>query len=419
MDKDLNKGTIFMKESELSISMRTAEEIAQVVPGGSCTGSKRAMYMPDEPGVIVRGKGCRVWDADGKEYIDFRNALGPVSLGYCVKEIDDAIKKQLKNGISFGYPHPLEGRVAEMLCKIIPCAERVRFLKTGGEAVAAQICLARYCTGKKHIIQIGYNGWLNSLSVGGKIDPRKVSLNVPPGVTPELSALHHSCRWNDMPMLEKLFAECNDQVAAVVVAADYQDMPAGKTFYPQLREITLKHNTLLIFDEIVTGFRIAKGGVQEYFGVVPDLAVFAKGIANGMPLSTYVGKAEFMDKFDTVTVSSTYGGESLSLAAAEAVMQFYNTHDVIKHLWNMGNLFWPAFTELLKKYNIPAEIRGMPPVSFIYFNEGASVELTEKFYRSIYRNGVSLYRGGYVSYSHQISDIEEALERIEKGLKTL
>lgn len=408
-----------MENSQISRSMELSLRMHKGIPGGTSTGSKRAALMPDEPGVMMRGKGCRVWDADGKEYIDFRNALGPISLGYCVDEVDTAIKEQLANGIVFGYPHPLEGEVAELLCEVIPCAERVRFLKTGGEAIAALICLARYCTGRKHIIQIGYNGWLNSLAAGGKIDPRKVSLNVPPGVTPELSALHHSCRWNDMPMLEKLFEEYNEQIAAVVVAADYFDMPVGKTFYPELRRITNKHKSLLIFDEIVTGFRIATAGVQEYFGVTPDLAVFAKGIANGMPLSTYVGKAEFMDKLDTVTVSSTYGGEALSLAAAKAVINFYRKNNVVKHLWEMGNMFWTGFSGLLAKYGIQAKIRSMPPVSFIYFDEGTEQNLIDNFYKAIYRNGVSLYRGGYINYSHQPADIKEALERIEQGLKTL
>jgi glutamate-1-semialdehyde 2,1-aminomutase len=369
--------------------------------------------------VSVSGKGCRVLDADGREFIDFRNALGPVSLGYCIPEIDAAIKAQLDNGIIFGHPHLLEGETAKLLCEAVPCAERARFLKTGGEAVAACIRLARGCTGRKHIIQIGYNGWLNSLGAGGLILPGQASAAVPPGVVPELSALHHTCRWNDREMLENLFVRYPGEIAAVVVAADYYDMPAGKFFYPELRELTRKHKTLLIFDEIVTGFRIALGGVQEYFGVTPDLAVFAKGIANGMPLSAYVGRAKYMEKLNTVSVSSTYGGETLSLAAARAVIDFYRKHDVIGHLWRMGEIFWAGFAALIEKYGIPAEIRGMPPVSFIYFNEDATPALIDNFYRNIYRNGVSLYRGGYISYSHQPEDIEEALERIERGLKSL
>lgn len=399
-------------------SQQSIEGLSQYIPWGSSTCSKKATLLPEEPQVIIGGKGCRVWDKDGKEYIDFRNALGPVTLGYCFETIDNAIKEQLDSGIIFGYPHPLEWEVAKMLCDIIPCAERARFLKTGGEAIAACIRIARYCTGKKHIVQIGYNGWLNSLSAGARVLPGQKAVASPPGVPLEISSLHHTCDWCDTGRLEQIFNH-NDDIAAIVVAADYENMEAGKTFYPFLRELTERHGSLLIFDEIVTGFRIARGGVQEYFNVTPDMAVFAKGIANGMPLAAYVGKAKYMDQLEKVIISSTYGGETLSLAAARAVMEFYEKNDVIGHLWHVGRMFRDGFAQLLKKYNIPAEIKGMPPVSFIYFSPEATSEMIEKFYRSIFKQGVCLYRGGYVNYSHNEEDILEALSRIEKGLENL
>ena len=396
-----------------------ADRLVKIIPGGSSTGSKRAKLMPQEPGVIEKGNGCRVWDADGKEYIDFRNGLGPVTLGYCFPEVDEAVKKQLNNGIVFGYPHPLEGDVAELLCELIPCAERVRFLKTGGEAIAACIRLARYYTGRKHIIQIGYNGWLNSLSDASLALPGQQNTGKKPGAPEELSALHHVGIWNNQKNMEQLFRELDGQVAAVVVAAEYSDISGGANFYPYLRELTERNGALLIFDEIVTGFRLAVGGVQEHFKVVPDLAVFAKGMANGMPLSTYLGKAKIMDRLDTVIISSTYGGESLSLAAAKATMKFYKSNDVIGHLWKMGKLFFDGFARLLRKYEIPAAIKGMPPLSFVYFNPETGQDRIDKFYRVIFDAGVCLYRGGYVNYSHQAVDIEEALNRIETGLKKL
>ncbi|MDD5598247.1 MAG: aminotransferase class III-fold pyridoxal phosphate-dependent enzyme [Victivallaceae bacterium] len=396
-----------------------AKRLAKVIPGGSSTASKRATLMPEEPGVILKGNGCRVWDADGKEYIDFRNALGPITLGYRFPIVDEAVREQLNNGIIFGYPHPLEGDVGELLCELIPCAERVRFLKTGGEAVAACIRLARHYTGRKHIIQIGYNGWLNSLCDNSLSLPGGQSAGRKPGVPEELSALHHAAVWNDPENMERLFRKLDGQVAAIIVAAEYSDMEGGKEFYPYLRKLTERTGSLLVFDEIVTGFRLATGGVQEYFNVVPDLAVFAKGMANGMPLSAYLGKAKIMDCLDTVIISSTYGGETLSLAAAKATMQFYKNNDVIGHLWKMGELFFDGFARLLRRYRIPAEIKGMPPFSFLYFDRGAEAGFTNEFYRVIFAAGVCLYRGGYVNYSHQAADIEEALERIETGLEKL
>lgn len=396
-----------------------AERLKAVIPWGSSTCSKSPRWLPDEPGVIVRGEGCRVWDADGREFIDYRNALGPVTLGYRYPAVDEAIRRQLDSGIIFGHPHPLEGEVAELLCDVIPCAERARFLKTGGEAIAACIKLARYYTGRDHVVQIGYNGWLNSLASGGRTRPGQVAASVPPGVPAALSSLHHAAGWNDAEGLEELFAESGDRIAALVVAADYVRMPDGKSFYPFLRELTEKHGAVLIYDEIVTGFRLAIGGVQEHFGVTPDLAVFAKGMANGMPLSVYCGKAEIMDKLDKAIVSSTYGGEALSLAAAKATITTYRTQDVIQHIWEKAERLWTGTNDLFATHAIAAEMKGLWPCAAIVFSPDAPEGLRERFYRAAYRSGVSLYDLSYVNFSHHDSDIAETLERMDRALREL
>jgi len=402
--------------SVMTKSEQWAQRLRATIPWGSSTCSKAALYPPDEPGVIVRGKGCRVWDADGKEYIDYRNSLGPITLGYQFPAVDEAIRKQLETGIIFGHPHPLEGEVAEMVCEVIPCAERARFLKTGGEAIAACIRLARYHTGRDHVIHIGYNGWLNSLASGGRSLPGAVAETTPPGVPAALAALHHACGWNDRERLEEIFAQAGDQIAAVVVAADYARIAEGETFYPFLRELTNQHAAVLIYDEIVTGFRVALGGVQEYFGVTPDLAVFAKGIANGMPLAVYCGKAEIMEKLDKVIVSSTYAGETLSLAAAKAAITTYREQDVIGHIWRQGEKLWQGVNALFQKYGIPGAAEGFAACPFLSF---PSNEWREKFLRAAYRNGVSLYNVSYVNFSHQEEDINETLKRLEQALREL
>ncbi|MHC4872949.1 MAG: aminotransferase class III-fold pyridoxal phosphate-dependent enzyme [Planctomycetota bacterium] len=212
-----------------------AEKLFKYIPWGSSTCSKKAVLTPEEPAVIVKGKGCRVWDADGKEYIDFRNALGPVTIGYNIPEINESIKNQLDDGIIFGYAHPIEGEVAELICNMVPCAEKARFLKTGGEAVAACIKLARAYTGKSHIIQIGYNGWLNSVAMGANILPGSEAESCPEGIPDELSALHHCCSWNDKEGVEKLFKELNGKIAALLISADYAKMELGRDFYPMMK----------------------------------------------------------------------------------------------------------------------------------------------------------------------------------------
>lgn len=403
----------------MSRSTEWFQRLCAVIPGGSSTDSKRPSFLPDEPGVIVKGKGCRVWDADGREFIDYRNGLGPVTLGYCFPAVDAAIRGQLQSGIVFGHPHPLECEVAEIFAGLIPCAERVRFLKTGGEAIAACIRLARCYTGRDHVVQIGYNGWLNSLARGSQILPGRLSKFIPPGVPEVLSLLHHPCTWNDKETLLQLFETIGDRIAAVVVAADYGQMAQGQTFYPFLRDLTLQHGSILIYDEIVTGFRVALGGVQEYFQVTPDMAVFAKGIANGMPLAVYCGKAEIMDKMNKAGVSSTYGGETLSLAAARATVSVYQEQNVVGHLWKMGELLGHGLQALFRDYNVPIQISGLWPCVRLHLVSGAPAHLEERFYRAAYRNGVSLYSVIYPNFSHQKADIEETLARLDKAMREL
>lgn len=395
-----------------SESVKLNERMKKIIPVGSSTNSKAPRLMPDEPGVIVKGDGCRVWDADGREYIDFRNSLGPVTIGYNIPEINEAVIERLNNGIIFGHPHPIEGEVAEMIKDIVPCAEMVRFLKTGGEAAAALIRLARAYTGRDHIIQIGYNGWINTLAPKSQILPGQISEDTPAGVPACYSALHHACAWNDTEGIRKLFENYGSKIAAVIVSADYPQMEKGKTFYPFLREITNKNGSVLIFDEIVTGFRIALGGVQEYFNVTPDLAVFGKGMANGMPLSAYMGKREIMslcDRGGKVVISSTFGGETLSLAASKAAISFYKKNNVVDFLWQQGNKLWNQVNELFEKYDIDIKMVGPAPTKKFTWNK----ELINEFYRAAYRKGVSLRPVSYINYSHKDEDVKQVIERLD------
>ncbi|MDQ1256786.1 MAG: Aminotransferase class III-fold pyridoxal phosphate-dependent enzyme [Candidatus Hydrogenedentes bacterium] len=382
---------------------------------GSSTSSKTPAIEDAEPAQIVRGKGCRIWDADGNEYIDFRNGLGPVTLGYAVPEIDAAIAAQLENGIVFSHPHPLEAEVARLLVETIPCAERVRFLKTGGEAIAACIKIARNATRRNKVLQCGYNGWLNTLSAGG-FRPAGIAASEPMnGIPAGIAAYHQSLPWGDIEPWKAVFAEHGPDIAAAVVASNYADMERGAEFLPALRKLTADHGALLVIDEIVTGFRLAMGGAQEYFGFMPDMAVFGKGMANGMPISAYVGRADLIDSARGIGISSTFGGETLSLAAAKAAIAFYRERDVIGHLWNAGKRLWSETNALFERHGAPARITGLEVCPLI----AAESEWYARFLRACYQNGVSLYQVPYVNYSHRDHDIEETLERIDAALTTL
>ena len=398
------------------------EKLQTVTPWGSGTCSKRARLTPEEPSVVVKGSGCRIWDADGKAYIDYRNGLGPITLGYCYKAVDDAVIEQLKSGISFSYPTPLEYEVAEMITKLRPHFGMAKFLKTGGEACSAAIRIARAYTEKSHIIQIGYNGWLNSLASSARVLPgQKLSGGVP-GVPAGISQYYHTASFGDIDKISALFDEYAGDVAAVTVAVDYAGFYGGKEFYPTLRALCDKHKALIICDEIVAGFHYAMGGASEYFDFESDLSVYAKGFANGMPISAVAGRTDVMKVCDyggKVVVSSTYAGESLSLAAAKTVVSIFKTENVIDHLWKMGELLISNINMLFDTYGIPLVYKGAWPVMSLSAKKEAPEGCADAFTRLAFKHGVSLYNCVYINYSHKEQDINETIERLESAMKEL
>lgn len=385
---------------------------------GSSTLSKAPRLTPEEPSTIVRGQGCRVWDYQGREFIDYRYGLGPVTLGYCHPKVDAAIADQLTRGIVFGQPTPLEEETAELFCSLVPAAEQVRFLKTGGEANAAVIRIARAVTGRDHVVQIGYQGWLNSLAHGARVLPGANADSLP-GVPSALAALHHQVGWEDRDTLAAVLAE--HEVALVIVSADYAGLPEALDFYRHLREVTTAHGALLAYDEIVTGFRVATGGVQEWTGVLPDLCVFAKGVANGMPLSVFGGRADLMAGVDdgSIVISSTFGGEALSLAAARAVMTMYRDEAVCDQLWAKGTRLWDGVSDRIAAHGAPITVRGLPVCPQLGVAPGAPADTWERFLRGMYARGVSLYNVSYINLSHDDAAIDATIAAADEVLATL
>jgi glutamate-1-semialdehyde 2,1-aminomutase len=231
-----------------------------------------------------------------------------------------------------------------------------------------------------------------------------------------VGALHLSLPWAAEEEWSALFASRGSEIAAAVIACDYAQMEKGKRFLPFLRDLTRRHGSLLIMDEIVTGFRLALGGAQEYFDVLPDMAAVGKGVANGMPLSAYVGRADLMESAPGLGISSTFGGEALSLAAAKATIAFYRKHGVIEHLWKAGTQMWSGVQKLLDARGIPGRIQGVPVCPWLGFDDAAR---REAFFRSCYRNGLSLYDVSYVTWSHREADLAEAQERFRRAIAVL
>ena len=398
------------KKERAKLSWELYDRAIKVIPLATQTHAKAA--HPElrgvEPCFITRGLGCRVWDVDGNEYIDLRNSLGPITLGHRFGPVERAVRRQLNNGTIFSYAHPLEVEVAELLVQAVPCAEMVRFLRTGGEAMAAAIHLARAYTGRDLVLMCGYHGWLSSV--------------FRPGVPEAIQSVYRELPWGDIEPYRRIFQQFPGKVAAVTLACDYAQIEKGHTFLKELRELTSRNQALLVFDEIVTGFRLAIGGAQEYFGVTPDLAVFAKGISNGFPLSCYLGRREIMRTVERSVVSSTFGGDTLGLAAAKAVLLTYQREKVIDTIWQRGKQLHQGFAEICTRLDAPVGFYGLPPtglLKFVHEDPSRNEQLFLRFYSEALKRGVIIYNVCYPIYAHTEKDIADILSAFEDALKTM
>ncbi len=263
------------------------------------------------PAYLTRGDGAWVWDADGNKFLDHIMGLGPLILGYNNTHVNDAIRTQLESGITFSQMHPLEVEVSELLTKHIPCAEMVRFGKTGSDATTAAVRCARAFTKRDRIALCGYHGW-HDWHIGVTTRDQ--------GVPAAVKDLSHCFTYNDLASLKMLFKQFPGEFAAVIME------PVGiiepeDGFLESIKQMAHEAGSLLIFDEVVTGFRMAIGGAQEYYNVTPDMACFGKAMANGMPLSAIVGRSDIMTLFNEIFFSGTFNGEALSLAACKATTE--------------------------------------------------------------------------------------------------
>lgn len=402
----------------LELSDKLYAKAVTLIPGGSQTMSKRPEgYAPGAfPIYVERAKGCRVWDVDGNEYIDYIMALGPIVLGYCYPAVDNAIAAQLRKGIIYGLLHPVEVMAAQLICETVPCAEMVRFLKGGAEATMAAARIARAYTGRELILNCGYRGWSDQWTAQHSTPNAR-------GVPSCLRSTIVSFPYNDLPALEALLEERGNDVALVFLDPVSGTEP-GPDYLRGVRELCDRYGVLLAFDEIVTGFRLAPGGAQQYYGVVPDLACFAKGIANGMPLGAVCGKREIMQVAADLLISVTYGGECLSLAAVCACLQEYRDKPVHKHLWTQGQKLMEGFAEAGRRHGVPFECTGVAPMAcprFSYPEPSLNADAWSFFLQETAKRGVLIRRGGllFVTYSHSDDDIEQTLEAVDEALGLL
>jgi glutamate-1-semialdehyde aminotransferase len=362
------------------------------------------------PAFLQRGKGSRVWDVDGNEYIDCTMAVGPVSLGYGYDAVDEAIRRQLNDGITFSLMHPLEVEVAELVRDVVPNVESVRFSKTGCDVTSAAVRLARAFTGRSTILCRGYHGW-HDWYIG--VTDRHA------GIPQAVQDLTYTFAYND---IQSVYDAVDDDTAAIILEPTVFEPPTP-TFLHELRTLCDDRGIILVFDEMWTGFRLALGGAQAFFDVRADLVCFSKAVANGMPLSILAGRADIMSLLERdVFFFTTFGGEALSLAAAKATIDVMRSHDVIDTIARTGAILRDSYNAIAQDLGMDyTSAKGFACRSIVTFDAAVADPLLMKSFvqQELIRRGV-LWGGFHnVSYSHTPEDVQHILDAYRQVLPLL
>jgi len=374
-----------------------------VMPTGASTGSKRveALYGSADavgPTHFVQAVGCRVTDVDGNEYLDCTMALGSVALGYAETNVTHSVVDAIARGNVAGLSSAREVEVAERLCGVIPCADKVQFLKTGAEAMAAAVRIARTYTARDIVIASGYFGWLDWAAddiAGVPASTRQLTRRIPR---------------DDIDALTKAVSDAGSQLAAIVIEPVVERLPS-KEWIAKARELATAAGAVLIFDEIKTGFRLRTGGYQAFSEIVPDLSAFGKAMANGFPLSIVCGHHDVMDAVKRTWISSTLASDGAALAAAGAVLSWHDQHDVCESLATVGAEMRAAVSHAIEASGVRGpEIDGLDQMWLMRWD---SPKREQRFLELAAAHGVLFKKGAY-NYAALAHD-EDAIREIEAG----
>ena len=385
----------------------------KIIPAGTQTFSKGVSQFVEgfSPKYLDHGKGAYVWDVDGNKYLDYIMGCHPLVLGYSDPDVNAAVINQLEKGSTFSLMNELEVSVSKLLIDIIPCAEMVRFGKNGSDATTAGVRVARAITNRDHIAYCGYHGWHDWYIANTDLNS---------GIPDFNKKLAHSFSYNDLDSLEKIFKEYPDQIA-IVIMEPLTVLEPKNNFLHEVKKMARHYGAILMFDEIISGFRFSLGGAQELLDVTPDLASFAKGISNGIPLSALVGKKEYMEALDKTFFSFTYGGDCIGLSAAEACIPKLQRENVPSHLWKVGKVLKDGFNQLAETHNLEEFMQciGYPCRSIIAFNGRGKyneLELKSILQQELVRRGVLWAAYHAISWSHTIAEINLTLEAYDESM---
>jgi glutamate-1-semialdehyde 2,1-aminomutase len=395
-------GNVMIPRYRKSLEHLIAAE--KMIPLGSQTFSKsKATFLPGiAPLYGDKAKGCNIWDLDGNRYVDLVSGLASVTLGYADEEINEAVAQQLNYGVTISLTHPIEAEVAERIIDMVPSAEMVRFGKNGSDATSAAVRIARAYTGRDHVITCGYHGW-HDWYIGAT--PRGL------GVPKDVSTLAHPVPYNDLDAIESELK--SNQIAALVMEPMNIVWP-NPGYLEGVRDLCNKYGALLVFDETITGFRFSNGGAQEYFNVLPDLSTFGKGLANGFPLSAVAGPAKYLKVLEKAFFSGTFGGELLSLTAANVVLKRLATQPVLRNIADFGKEINSSVNNIIEQTEMSQylSLSGHPTWNFLNWNiqdDELAVLAKGLFMQEMCANGVLMISTHNLNASHDSSAAEEIL----------
>jgi len=392
-----------------------------LIPGGAHTYSKSDyQFSSNAPAFIQKGEGAICMDLAGNEYIDYGMALSSVTLGHAYPEVTQRIKDNIDNGNSFARPTLLEGELAEVLCDLIPCAEMVKFAKNGSDVTSAAVRLSRAYTGRNLIVRIreqpfhSFNDWF----IG--------STSIPGGVPETTRKQILKTSYNDIQELRSLFDNYPEQIAAVIMEPATFEVPENG-FLEEVRRLCTEKGVVLVFDEIITGFRWHLSGAQTFYGVTPDLATFSKAMSNGFACAALVGKRDIM-RLGSVNgpvwlLSCTNGSESVGLCAALATIEVFKNEDVIEHIWNYGKQLQGGMNDQIEELGLEPwmHVRGYPCRPDLVFKTTelcTSFELKTLLFQEMMKHYVLMDRFS-ISYSHREEELKKTLESFYQAFKVI
>ncbi len=430
-------------EPRFDQSRKLYEQACNTTPGGIHS-NVRKNWRP-VPMFYERGEGSHVWDVDGNEFIDYVLARGPLLLGHSPGPVIEAVRKQMDRGLMYAGQHALEIDAAETFCRLVPCADMVRFASSGSEAVHGAIRLARAVTGRTKIVRFEghYHGWFDNQFWSfapplEKAGPRESPTPIPVSKGQVATDAEHLIirPWNDLALVQDAFERHPGQIAGVLsepIMCNCGAIMPRPGYLEGLRELCTKHGALLIFDEVITGFRVSLGGAQEHFGVTPDLATFAKGMAGGFPVSAIAGKRQYMQAFGdlSVTHAGTYNSNAPCMAATVAALNLLSANNgaVLKHAHAMGTRLISGIAEAGRKAGKHVHVRGVGPVFHVSFNDAREVvdyrtftsrdtQAGERFFLALQQRGIRTTPDGlwFVSTAHTPQDVERTLAVVREAM---